>query len=85
MTARHFRSSIPHSFVFCAETGKGQLLIGIAPFLNISICRTGGKWPEEIRRIMRLSSCFALVVLRLPDCHGIERNWKRGLLLFCFQ
>jgi hypothetical protein len=35
--ARHFRSSIPHAFVFCAETEKGQLLIGIAPFLNIPI------------------------------------------------
>ena len=84
ITAHHFRSSIPHLFVFCAETKRATPHRN-RPFLNIPICRTCGKWPEEIRRIMRLSSCFALVVLRLPDCDGIARNCKSDYLSSCFQ
>jgi hypothetical protein len=68
--ACHFRSSIPHTFVVRAETKKGQLLFGIAPFSTSLIAEHSGKWPEEIRRIARLSSCFAFVVHKTNGLRG---------------
>jgi hypothetical protein len=72
------RSSIPHLFALRAETEKGQLLCGVAPFLCQPDCRTCGKWPEELKeRYVPLlcMSCFFLIVLRLPESAEIGRNW----------